>query len=686
MRKVLIALGAIVLLVIIAAVAAPFFIPLDWVKQQAAERVEAATGRQLTIAGDVSLSLLPRVQLEVNDVRFANRDGSDVADMASLSNLGLDIDLMPLLDGELVVERFVLIEPVIHLETDASGQGNWVFETMGGATADTSATGGEAESGAASGGPGLSDLRLGDVRIENGRLTFRDGQTGELTELSEVNLTLSVPTLTGPGQAQGSVVYKGERVLVDGGVGSLEALLAGASAPTTMTMQSGPLTASFDGAIATGGSLEGDIDLSIPSLRALSSWLAKPLPADSQAPEAVTVKGRLAMAGDRIDFTGAEVTADALRATGDLGLDLSGERPRVSANLAADMLDLNPYLPQTETEQAAGGSGEGASGGGNAAAPATEEWSDEEIDFSALDMVNADLAFELGGLKIRDIEIGRSVLAIALDNGSATLDLVEAQLYGGSGTAHVEIDRSGGRPAIHKTLAVSGIAAEPLLIAATGFDKLSGTGDIALDITTTGVSERQFVTNLMGDGSFVFRDGAFKGANLAEMARNISLDALNASVSPNQSTDFAELSATFTITNGVLRNDDLFMAAPLLRLSGNGNVNLPPRTLDYSVTLRPVASLQGQGTDQADAAGGIPVLVRGPWSDPSIQPDLEALAKGLMENPQAVQETLENLGVNSGDAGKLLENLGGGEGGGNLLDSLGGDAKGAADAIKGLFD
>jgi AsmA protein len=276
------------------------------------------------------------------------------------------------------------------------------------------------------------------------------------------------------------------------------------------------------------------------------------------------------------------------------------------------------------------------------------------------------------------------VLEIALQNGSATMNLVEAQLYGGSGTARIAIDRSGGRPAISQILEMTGIQAEPLLIAATGFDKLSGTGDITLDVTTTGTSQRQFVTNLMGDGSFIFRDGAFKGANLAEMARNVSLDALDSAVSSDQKTDFAELSATFTITDGVVRNDDLFMAAPLLRLTGKGNVNLPPRTLDYSVALRPVASLEGQGADAESAGGGIPILVRGPWSDPSIEPDLEAIAKGLMENPEAVQETLEGLGIES----DVLDNLGGGEGGegGNLLDSLGGDAEGAADAIKGLFD
>ena len=101
---------------------------------------------------------------------------------------------------------------------------------------------------------------------------------------------------------------------------------------------------------------------------------------------------------------------------------------------------------------------------------------------------------------------------------------------------------------------------------------------------------------------------------------------------------------------------------------------MPPRTLDYTLFLKPVANLEGQGASADEAGGGIPILVRGPWSDLSYEPDMEALAKGLLSDPDALGETLQNLG--GGD----------GESGGGLLESLGGEGGDAADAIKGLFD
>ena len=690
MRKIIIAVVAVVGLLVVAAVVAPFLIPLDWVKEKAIAEVENATGRKLTIAGDVSLSLLPNVQVKVSDVSFANRDGSDVADMATLSDLALDVALMPLLDGELVINEFVLVDPVIYLETDASGTGNWVMSGTA-ATEASSGSGGSEESTGATGGSGLSNLRLGDVRIENGQVTYHDGQTGETTQLSAINVTLSLPDMASPFAGKGSLVYKDQTIDFDTGITSLQALMAGESTGARFAVESEPMKASFDGNVATGGALDGDVTLAIPSLRALAAWLAEPLEEGSPAPENVTVSGRLAMNGDRIDFTGAQIAADDLKATGDLGVDLSGQRPYISANLAADMLDLNPYLPQTDSEQAAGESG-GSGGSGDGSGGATAQgWSEEPIDFSGLDMVNADLAFDLAGLKVRAIEIGRSVLKIAVNNGSATLNLVEAQLYGGTGSATVGIDRSGNRPGIASTVKVTGVNAEPLLIAATGFDKLSGTGDIALDVKTTGDNQRQLVENLAGDGSFLFRDGAFKGVDLAAMARDVSIDKVIGAASGGGSTDFAELSATFQITDGVVRNDDLFMAAPLVRAAGKGNVNMPPQTLDYTLSLKPVANLQGQGASTDEAGGGIPILVRGPWSDPSFEPDMEAIAKGLLSDPDALGETLQNLGGSGDSGGGLLDSLGGsgdsGDGsGGGLLDNLGGEGGDAADAIKGLFD
>jgi AsmA protein len=155
----------------------------------------------------------------------------------------------------------------------------------------------------------------------------------------------------------------------------------------------------------------------------------------------------------------------------------------------------------------------------------------------------------------------------------------------------------------------------------------------------------------------------------------------------DRKTDFAELSGTFRIRNGILRNDDLWLQAPIMRVAGSGQLDLAQRTVDYRVEPKAAASLKGQGGEREVAGLLVPVIVRGPWDDLSFTPDVGDLARRALENPEAVREQIEQLGdvgksIKKGGAEKALEGLlGGGQGEGSK--SEGSDP--AQKLLKGLF-
>jgi AsmA protein len=49
---------------------------METYKAELAEQVKSATGRDLTIEGDVSLSIFPTVGIEVGEVAFSNAPGA----------------------------------------------------------------------------------------------------------------------------------------------------------------------------------------------------------------------------------------------------------------------------------------------------------------------------------------------------------------------------------------------------------------------------------------------------------------------------------------------------------------------------------------------------------------------------------------------------------------------------------
>jgi AsmA protein len=137
------------------------------------------------------------------------------------------------------------------------------------------------------------------------------------------------------------------------------------------------------------------------------------------------------------------------------------------------------------------------------------------------------------------------------------------------------------------------------------------------------------------------------------------------------------------------------MQAPLLRLSGAGEVPMPPRQVDYAVEAKLVASLEGQGGKDALAGLPIPIRVTGNWADPQIAADWDSVFKSLAADPERLANLPTDLAEKAKDLGVALPDVGG-EAGEILKGVTGGDKgdaapgtdllkKAPADALKGLL-
>ena len=399
------------------------------------------------------------------------------------------------------------------------------------------------------------------------------------------------------------------------------AFMAGQPAGISLLLGGDPVKIGFKGQVTTSGAgrAQGDVDLAIPSVKDLAAWIGKPIDARPNTMGALSISGKLDRQGPKTSFTGAKVSLDQIKGTGDVAVDTSGAKPHLQAKLALDKLDVNPYLPPEAPAPRAGAAPSGQA--------AQQGWSEEPIDLSGLKAANADLDLTVGGLVIRKIEIGKGVIKAQLKDGKLALDLSELALYQGSGQAKVTLDGSGPMPGVDARVTLSGVQAEPLLKVAADFERLSGTFATEAQITTKGRSQKEMVSALGGQGKFAFTNGAIKGINLGAMVRNITTAFTDPTAKETQKTDFSELGGTYSVAQGILRNNDLSMKSPLLRVEGKGTVDLPKKTVDYRVEPKVAMTTEGQGGQMQAAGLMVPVNVKGPWHDLSYQPDLAALIK-----------------------------------------------------------
>ena len=666
MKKILIGLAVFCALVVAILVAAPAFIPVDAYKRQIEAAGLDATGRALKVNGDFRLSLLPRFELKAEDVTLANPPGSSAPHLGSLESLLVRLEILPLLSGKVKVDSFVLVAPQIDLEVDAKGRPNWTFEGKADAkpsniepVPDTTREGGT--------GAGVADISLGDVRIEAGRLSYRDARTGVAHEISDIDMDISLADLASPLEARGSLDWNGETVALTVGVESPRAIIEGDGTRVEADIESPRVALSSVGQVAAKEKFrfDGNVALDVPSIRELAAWTGNPLelPGDGLGP--FRIAGTLSASPDRFAFTDADIGLDGMTGSGLLVVETGGKVPYLKGEIDLDRLDLNKYLPP------AGGSDGKAQPKTTEAADGPKDWSDDPIDVAPLKALNADFQLSLGEIHVQAMRIGRSALRLAMQDGLLTADLAELSLYQGSGRGRLVVDGRGAIPAVEKSFAIAGVESAGLLTDAAAFDGLEGTGTLELSIKTKGKTQRAMVKALNGKGSVRFVDGAIKGINLAAMVRNISSAFLDQAAGRAQKTDFAELSGSFTITNGILKNGDMKLLSPLLRLSGAGEVDMPERTMNYRFEPNFVASLEGQGGTEALKGLMVPVIVEGPWDNLTYRPDLAAALTGIAKDREGAK----------GGLGEILKGLQGQTDG----DGESGQAPNPVDTLRNLF-
>ena len=120
----------VLVVIVIALIVFLWVFDWNWFKHPIERRVQAATGREFTIEGDlkVHLGLVPI--LRVDGLRLGNAAWAVDPDMARVGNLEIGIRLLPLLRGRIELPVVRLDKPYLSLERNEDGEGNWMFDAQ----------------------------------------------------------------------------------------------------------------------------------------------------------------------------------------------------------------------------------------------------------------------------------------------------------------------------------------------------------------------------------------------------------------------------------------------------------------------------------------------------------------------------------------------------------------------------
>lgn len=582
--------ASIVAVLVAIAVLAPWAVPEASIRAVVSGELQALTGRVPSVAGPARLTLFPLPSISVGAISIPGLDGGEPLFEAASAESRLR--LLPLLAGRVELADVTVTRARLGLITLADGHRSWAFAS--GALADAAA------------GRGESRLPVRAVRLLDSTITYDDRKAGRSATVMVQDAGLRWPAIAGSLTAGGTIGWRGQTLDVAMAIVDAGKLLAGAGSEVTGTATCGVFQASFNGTITGGdGRFEGKVGAIAPSLREALRWLGLPI-GEGVGIGSFELNSPAVIDARSLSFPAAELSIDGNSAEGAMVLRLDGPRPKISATLAADSLDLTPYA--RDFDLAGGDTGQQALPGPASLVP--------------LALVDVDLRISSAETQVGKAKLGRTAMAAVAHDGLVEFSLGEAAAYGGTMTGRVTMASLETPPRMTATLGFEGVEMSGILGDVFGFHKLEGAGTGRIDLSASGASFADLMAGLGGQASFGMADGSMLGVDLVEMMRRIERRPLAIRNEPRGGrTAFDRASATFAVAGGVARTTDARIEGGSLTILLGGAAGIANRSLD----------LKGEAVLAAPADGTapfrLPFTVTGDWDQPEVEPDAEALIR-----------------------------------------------------------
>jgi len=120
-------LVGLIILVVVVGVVLLSVQDVNKFKDFLARKVSERTGRELIIAGNFDLSISFSPSITADNVTFENAAWGTRPEMLKLGHVEAKVALFPMLGGDIEVERLILEDMDLLVETNEDGVGNWVF-------------------------------------------------------------------------------------------------------------------------------------------------------------------------------------------------------------------------------------------------------------------------------------------------------------------------------------------------------------------------------------------------------------------------------------------------------------------------------------------------------------------------------------------------------------------------------
>lgn len=528
------------------------------------QAVHKALGRELSIEGNISVSLFPWIGIKVNQIALANPQNFGKYPMIRIQEADISVKLLSLFHKKPETKVLVLKNPEIRLIRDQEGRNNWDDLR-------------HSEKKAESSDNMLKELAIGGIRISDGSIIIEDKKENRSLHITHLNLETGVLKIGKPGTVKMTFRLDSDKPDIHL---NADADTGFASDSEKVTLSNTRLNLMLEKLnIALSSDMMG-FDLKESRLK------TDRLSLNCRGSSDIELKTALDAAADSIQLSDLQIRADETTLRGKV--HFKQIKPmKAEFDLSADQIDLDRYLGRSSSEKKHN----------------TKEGTflrDSEIN--GLLRISRLKAYNIRGTDLR--------LTISEKDGLLRINPLTAAMYRGKLTADISEDFRGKSLETGINLHLSGFTPGELIQDIFGKSQLAGgRGDISLRLTGR---SPDFLKTLNGKADIKITDAILKGHNIPGLIEltgypfKALLQKLGAYKEQPAQTNIRSLIARFDIHNGKAVAKEVLMKTPDVRIGAEGFADLVHKILDARLSV------------DVNEIVNVPMTIKGTFAKPDI--------------------------------------------------------------------
>ncbi|MFC1798600.1 AsmA family protein [Thermodesulfobacteriota bacterium] len=518
--------GALGVLAVVAMITVYMFFDVAQFKHQIEDQIAAATGRSVSLAGELKLSFFPWIGVALSDFSIGNLSAFKEKEFIKVASFETRVRLLPLLKRDIQVKRFVLKSPVIVLITNSDGQTNW------------SGTGSKTEEKPVEkkGKPAdksgffrelfqIETFQTEKVTLENATILWVDHARKQYRTISKLNLSLKEVSLQRPIDIDFACLLEKYPLAGKGTLGPVG---------TALDFKTLPLDLKFKVLNLMNIQMKGKINHILESLSyqltiGVSSFSPRKLlslmevkhltlPADKKYFDQIKLNTEIQGDLKGISFKNGSMQLDKTK----LRFVLTAkkfEAPEITFDIDLDNIDINRYLPAKDSRK-------------------TTEEKKPPPDFEPLRKLDIEGHVRGQRLDFNKISVKNFELALSGRNGQFKLHLNKMDLFGGKGKGRCFLDLRKKDPYIRFDFGLAGVRSELASKAVVKKQTVKGPINVKADLSSRGIESDTFLKKLSGKLSVTGKDISLYG---------LDLDKVLAEYADTQSFGFLDIGSFFVL-------------------------------------------------------------------------------------------------------------------------------------------